>query len=178
MLFSSIPFLYYFLPIVMVLYFVVPKCMKNGVLLLASLTFYAWGEPKYVILMIASICVGYISGLLIEAISDLKWKKWILTIAVAVCLGFLAFFKYANFFLENFAALTGFCARIKNRVANRNQFLYLSDFKLYSRRVSGRGFGTKKYHSSGCLCVDVSTVNSRADCALCGYHKRVGTTYA
>jgi len=108
MLFSSIPFLYYFLPIVMVLYFVVPKCMKNGVLLLASLTFYAWGEPKYVILMIASICVGYISGLLIEAISDLKWKKWILTIAVAVCLGFLAFFKYANFFLENFAALTGF----------------------------------------------------------------------
>lgn len=107
MLFSSIPFLYYFLPIVMVLYFVVPKCMKNGVLLLASLIFYAWGEPKYVILMIASIFVGYISGLLIEAISDLKRKRYVLIIAVAVCLGFLAYFKYANFFLENFVILTG-----------------------------------------------------------------------
>jgi len=107
MLFSSIPFLYYFLPIVMVLYFAVPKCMKNGVLLLASLTFYAWGEPKYVILMIASIFVGYISGLLIEAISDLKRKKWILIASVTVCLGFLGYFKYANFFLENFAVLTG-----------------------------------------------------------------------
>ena len=107
MLFSSIPFLYYFLPIVMVLYFAVPKCMKNGVLLLASLTFYAWGEPKYVILMIASIFVGYISGLLIEAISDLKQKKWILIASVTVCLGFLGYFKYANFFLENFTFLTG-----------------------------------------------------------------------
>jgi len=107
MLFSSIPFLYYFLPIVMILYFIVPKCLKNGVLLLASLTFYAWGEPKYVILMIASICVGYVSGLLIEAISDLKWKKCVLVVAVCVCLGLLGYFKYAGFFLENFALLTG-----------------------------------------------------------------------
>ena len=55
MLFSSIPFLYYFLPIVLILYFIVPKAGKNAVLLLSSLFFYAWGEPVYVVLMIASM---------------------------------------------------------------------------------------------------------------------------
>ncbi len=107
MLFSSIPFLYYFLPIVMLLYFAVPKCLKNSVLLLVSLVFYAWGEPKYVILMIASIVIGYVSGLLIEAFHNPKWKKICMILSVAVCLGLLAYFKYANFFLENFAAITG-----------------------------------------------------------------------
>lgn len=107
MLFSSIPFLYYFLPIVMLLYFAVPKCLKNSVLLLVSLVFYAWGEPKYVILMIASIVIGYVSGLLIEAFHNPKWKKVCMILSVAVCLGLLAYFKYANFFLENFAAITG-----------------------------------------------------------------------
>ncbi len=108
MLFSSIPFLYYFLPIVMLLYFVVPKGLKNSVLLLVSLVFYAWGEPKYVILMIASIVIGYVSGLLIEAFHNPKWKKVCLVISLAACLGLLAYFKYANFFLQNFAAVTGF----------------------------------------------------------------------
>lgn len=107
MLFSSIPFLYYFLPIVMLLYFAVPKCAKNGVLLVASLVFYAWGEPKYVILMIASIIIGYISGLLIATFHDTKWKKLFLTASVIINLGFLAYFKYADFFVENFNALTG-----------------------------------------------------------------------
>ena len=107
MLFSSIPFLYYFLPIVMMLYFAMPKCMKNGVLLLASLVFYAWGEPKYVILMIASIIIGYVSGLLIEAFHNSKTKRLCLVGSLAACLGLLAYFKYANFFVENFAALTG-----------------------------------------------------------------------
>jgi len=107
MLFSSIPFLYYFLPIVMILYFAMPKCMKNGVLLIASLFFYAWGEPKYVILMIASIIIGYVSGLLIEAFHHSKWKKVCLIVSLAACLGLLSYFKYANFFAENFAALTG-----------------------------------------------------------------------
>lgn len=112
MLFSSILFLYYFLPIVMLLYFAVPKCLKNGVLLLASLVFYAWGEPKYVILMIASIVIGYVSGLLIEAFHNPKWKKVCLVLSLTVCLGLLAYFKYAEFFLENFAAITGITVSI------------------------------------------------------------------
>ena len=59
MLFSSIPFLFYFLPIVTAIYFLVPFRLKNTVLLLASLVFYAWGEPKYVVLMIASILLFF-----------------------------------------------------------------------------------------------------------------------
>ena len=63
MLFSSIPFLYYFLPIVLIVYLAVPKRAKNAVLLVSSLIFYAWGEPKYVLLMAVGIIVGYVCGL-------------------------------------------------------------------------------------------------------------------
>ena len=66
MLFSSIPFLFYFLPLVLILYFLVPFRFKNGVLLLFSLIFYAWGEPKYVVLMIFTILLFYGCGLAIE----------------------------------------------------------------------------------------------------------------
>ena len=66
MLFSSIPFLYYFLPAVLITYFLVPRQLKNGVLLLFSLVFYGWGEPKYVFLMIAAIVLYYSYGLAIE----------------------------------------------------------------------------------------------------------------
>ena len=107
MLFSGIPFLYYFLPVVLILYFIAPKKLKNTVLLLSSLVFYGWGEPKYVILMVASIIIGYFSGLLIEAKNNKKAKKVILFISVFINLGFLAYFKYADFFIENFNAATG-----------------------------------------------------------------------
>lgn len=66
MLFSSISFLYYFLPCVLLLYFAAPKRLKNSVLLLASLFFYGWGEPKYLVFMLVSIAQGYVFGLLIE----------------------------------------------------------------------------------------------------------------
>ncbi|MBE6799735.1 MAG: MBOAT family protein [Ruminococcaceae bacterium] len=107
MLFSSIPFLYYFLPSVLILYFIVPKKLKNTVLMLSSLVFYGWGEPKYVVLMIASIVIGYFSGILIEAFSQKKLSKIFLGVSVAINLGFLAYFKYADFFIENFNAVTG-----------------------------------------------------------------------
>ena len=107
MLFSSIPFLYYFLPVVLILYFLSPKCLKNAVLFLVSLLFYAWGEPKYVVLMIASIIVGYCSGLLIEAFRAKTAAKAVLGISVTINLGFLAYFKYADFFIENWNAVTG-----------------------------------------------------------------------
>lgn len=107
MLFSSIPFLYYFLPLTLILYFLVPKSFKNTVLLLASLIFYGWGEPQYVFLMIASIIVGYISGLLIEVFHKRGQAKVVLVISVIINLGFLGYFKYADFFIENFNAVTG-----------------------------------------------------------------------
>ena len=68
MLFSSIPFLYYFFPAVLIIYFAVPRAFKNAVLLLASLIFYGWGEPVYLLLMTATIALFYICGLLIGSI--------------------------------------------------------------------------------------------------------------
>ncbi len=114
MLFSSIPFLYYFLPSVLILYFLVPKKFKNTVLLISSLVFYGWGEPKYLIIMVASIIIGYFSGLLIEATNEKTKKKLIMTINIIVNLGFLVFFKYSNFFIENFNSVTGLSLKLLN----------------------------------------------------------------
>ncbi len=107
MLFSSIPFLYYFLPVVLLFYFILPKRMKNAVLLFSSLVFYGWGEPEYVFLMIASIIIGYISGLLIEAFRTKGLSQIFLGLSIAINLGFLSYFKYADFFIDNFNAVTG-----------------------------------------------------------------------
>ena len=107
MLFSSLPFLFYFLPAVLIVYFLVPRWAKNGVLLLSSLVFYGWGEPKYVYLMIATIGLFYGCGLAIECAKQQRWKKVWLLVSVVLSLGLLAVFKYADFFLSSFNAVTG-----------------------------------------------------------------------
>ena len=107
MLFSGIPFLYYYFPIVLALYFLVPRKFKNAVLLLASLVFYGWGEPKYVVLMIATIVLFYLCGLAIEKATSQKKKRLWLTVSVAISLSLLALFKYADFFVESFNTTTG-----------------------------------------------------------------------
>ena len=107
MLFSSIPFLYYFLPAVLIVYFLVPKCLKNTVLLLFSLVFYGWGEPKYVVLMVASIAMFYGCGLAIGKAKEQKWKKFWLIVSVVVSLSLLGIFKYADFFVSSVNAATG-----------------------------------------------------------------------
>lgn len=107
MLFSGIPFLYYFLPVVLLLYFIAPKCLKNTVLLIASLFFYAWGEPKIVLIMIASILAGYVSGLLIEAFRRKKTAKIVMIVSVVLQLGCLVYFKYMDFFIDNFNKVFG-----------------------------------------------------------------------
>ena len=107
MLFSSIPFLYYFIVITLVLYFISPKKLKNATLLLTSLFFYFWGERMYTVIMIVSILLGYVFGLLIERFRDTKAKKPLTAVSVALSLSFLLYFKYADFFIENFNAVTG-----------------------------------------------------------------------
>ena len=107
MLFSSVPFLYYFLPAVLAVYFLMPKKGRNAVLLIASLVFYAWGEPRYVFLMIATITAFYLCGLAIGKAQKQNWKKLWVTVSAVVGLGFLAVFKYADFFAESFNAVTG-----------------------------------------------------------------------
>ena len=105
MLFSSIPFAYYFLPAVLVLYFLVPFRFKNAVLLTFSLVFYGWGEPVYLILMTLSILMGWVFGLLIGKYRGTKRAKLFLTASVVTSLGLLGWFKYADFAVENLNAL-------------------------------------------------------------------------
>lgn len=103
MIFSSIPFLYYFLPLALLLCYLVPSRARNAFLLLASLVFYAWGEPKYLPVMAAATALGYGFGLAIERFR--RFRKPLLVLSIASSLGFLLYFKYADFFLENLNAM-------------------------------------------------------------------------
>lgn len=105
MLFSSITFLYVFLPCVLIFYFAVPKKFKNSVLLISGLLFYAWGEPKYVFLMIGAILFNYICGIIIENNREKVFAKITLTSSIIVNLGMLAYFKYTDFFIDSFNLL-------------------------------------------------------------------------
>ena len=107
MLFSSIPFLYYFLPVVLLAHAIAPQKLKNAVLLAASLFFYGWGEPKYLALMIVTIGSFFGCGLAIEGARTQTMKKLWLTVSVVIGIVLLTVFKYADFFLQSFAAVTG-----------------------------------------------------------------------
>jgi alginate O-acetyltransferase complex protein AlgI len=120
MLFSSITFLYYFLPAVLTLYFILPTprgstAIRNTTLLLASVVFYAWGEPRYVLLMLAQTFFGWGFGLLID-----RWRgrrklmRAALIGAIIAGVGGLMFFKYTNFFIENANSLLGLSIRALN----------------------------------------------------------------
>lgn len=107
MLFSSIPFLYYFLPAVLVLYFLAPGKQRNTVLLVSSLVFYGWGEPRLLFLMVFTIVLFYFCGLAIGRAGEQKRKKFWLLVSVVVSIALLGIFKYADFFIGTFNALTG-----------------------------------------------------------------------
>ncbi len=99
MIFSSITFLFYFLPVLLVIYYLVPKRVKNIVLLIASMLFYFVGEPKYILLMLVSILSTYIFGILISKYE--KHSKTLLIASLCVSAGFLIYFKYIDFVIEN-----------------------------------------------------------------------------
>lgn len=108
MVFSSLIFLFRFLPIVLILYFLAPKKARNAVLFFSSLVFYAWGEPVYVVLMIFSTVVDYTHGWLVD--SSLKKGKrkrarYFVIESMVINLALLGFFKYADFFLSNINAV-------------------------------------------------------------------------
>ena len=101
MLFSSLVFIWYFLPAVFLLYYLVPwKQAKNLVLLTASLFFYAWGEPKYILLMLLSIVLNYLFGIGLDALRGRKARGILLILCLGVNLGLLGYFKYFNFGAE------------------------------------------------------------------------------
>ena len=97
MVFSSIPFLYYFLPAVLAVYFLTPRKGKNAVLLLASLIFYGWGELRLLPLMAFTILLCYVCGLGIER-SRKRKRLWLLA-SIVISVGLLGVFKYADFFI-------------------------------------------------------------------------------
>ncbi len=99
MLFSSINFLYYFLPCVLIIYFVTPTKYKNIILLISSLLFYFYGEPIYILIMLASILSAYIHGILINKYT--KHKKVFLISSIIISIGLLALFKYSDFIITN-----------------------------------------------------------------------------
>ncbi|MDD7487895.1 MAG: MBOAT family protein [Clostridiales bacterium] len=108
MLFSGIPFLYYFLPLVLAVYFLVPRGAKNAVLFASSLLFYAWGEPRFCVFMLLSIAQGYVFGRLIERNrKHTRRSKLFLTASVCLSLGLLGYCKYADFFISSLNAVTG-----------------------------------------------------------------------
>ena len=107
MVFSSVPFMYYFLPAVLIIYFLSPRFLKNTVLLISSLFFYGWGEPHSLLLIIVSIAIAYVSGILIDYYRGKGITKLFLAISVCSNLGALLYFKYADFFIKNFNAATG-----------------------------------------------------------------------
>lgn len=110
MLFSSITFMFTFLPCVILIYYISPKSIRNFILMLFSMIFYAWGEPKYIFVMLASIIVGYGMGLLTDYYKKKdkdKTARLAMVISVLVNLGILFFFKYIGFFTENLNKIPG-----------------------------------------------------------------------
>ena len=99
MLFTSISFLYYFLPALIIIYFITPKKYKNIILLIASLLFYLYGEPKYVFLMIAEIIIAYIGAILIDKYKNQSKNILITTLFIHVFL--LIIFKYTDFIIQS-----------------------------------------------------------------------------
>lgn len=106
MVFSSIPFLFFFLPLCLILYYAVPSAWKNGVLLGFSLLFYAWGEPVYILLMLLAAAVDYGNGRLMDRFGTTRGRRrGFLTCSILINLSVLAFFKYADFFTATFNGL-------------------------------------------------------------------------
>ncbi len=101
MLFSSLVFIFVFLPIVVTLYYLSPRRFKNLILLISSIIFYVWGEPVYVLIMLGTILINYIGAIVVDKIKLLPYKRLALGFTVAADLLILFYFKYFNFFAEN-----------------------------------------------------------------------------
>ena len=107
MVFSSLHFLFLFLPLVMLAHWLVPQRWRNPVLLAASIWFYAWGEPVYVGLMLFSVAYNHLTGLQLGALTRPSARRAVLVGALAVNLGVLGFFKYWGFLISSLNRLTG-----------------------------------------------------------------------
>lgn len=101
MVFSSLTFWFFYLPCVLLVYYAVPRKIRNPVLFIVSLAFYGWGEPVYILLMVSTILLNYVAGMLIEkARGNAKKRKMWLILSVVLNLGLLVFFKYSGMIVD------------------------------------------------------------------------------
>ncbi|MBR4240910.1 MAG: MBOAT family protein, partial [Eubacterium sp.] len=110
MVFSSFVFLLAFLPLTLGIYYLAPKKAKNGALFIASLVFYAWGEPIYILIMLFSTVFDFCNGLALEKLeknNNQKGRRAVLILSVAVNIGLLCFFKYSDFMIETINSIFG-----------------------------------------------------------------------
>lgn len=114
MIFSSNLFLFIFLPLTLIIYHLCNNNIRNVFLLIASLIFYAWGEPKYVFLMIISIMLNYLIGIIIEECKKVVLRKLIITSGIVLNLGLLFYFKYYEFFIDNLNLVFNFSIPVKS----------------------------------------------------------------
>ena len=115
MVFSSLIFIFIFLPLVLVSYYLVPKILRNTIILLFSLIFYAWGEPVYILLIMISILINYFGALLIRKyISDKEKSKFIFITVLLIDISVLFFFKYYGFAIESLGYILGLNLQVKS----------------------------------------------------------------
>ena len=171
MLFSSITFLFLFLPIMLAVYYIAPPQWKNLLLLAGSLIFYAWGEPVYIILMILSILLNYFCGMDIENKSENEAKaKRSLVFAITVNIVLLVFFKYFGFFGRKYEYVVRNQYSIQGTgITDRNFFLHISGNFLYCRCISRQGKSTAESGEVCAVCIHVSAAGCRTNRLLWRY---------
>lgn len=114
MVFSSLIFIFIFLPLVLISYYIAPKRLRNTIILLSSLIFYAWGEPLYIILIIISILINYLGALIIRVhINDKEKSKFIFITILLIDISILFFFKYYGFAIETLGSIIGLDLKVK-----------------------------------------------------------------
>ncbi|MBQ5310888.1 MAG: MBOAT family protein [Oscillospiraceae bacterium] len=135
MVFSQIAFIYFFLPLTMLIYFASPDKARNIIILITGLVFYAWGEPFYVVMMLISTLIDYTAGLMMEKYdSDDRMRRRFLLVSVCMNLGLLAVFKYSDFITDSIN--TVFSSQLTNPVLYVNRaFNRIAPFGLDENRV-------------------------------------------
>ena len=177
MLFSSIPFLFWFLPGVLILYAAAPGSLKNTVLLLSSLFFYGWGEPRYVIWMMLAILMAYIFGLLIERYQSVpKLARLFLALSVSSSLLMLGYFKYADFFIRNVNAVTGCSISLLNITLPIGISFYT--FQIHGGCIQAGCESPEKSDRPGYICGTLSSADRRSHRPLFGYCRTVEGAYS
>ena len=114
MVFSSLIFIYIFLPITLLIYYITPKRFRNLVVFIASILFYAWGEPYYIALLLISVIVDYFGAIIVEKTrADKDKSRFIFVTVLVINISVLFFFKYYGFLINNINALCGTSLRVK-----------------------------------------------------------------